>query len=270
MRASPTPPGSQRSSTTTMFRLMNLPRRSPLSAMSPSRKATQARRPRPPSTCVCPAPRSETSRSATEALQGPRPMATTTSASQGTVTIPAGSIDSQVDVTVLGDNRFETDETFIVEITSALGARVGSSGTATIVNDDKVATRLTVRDHVFGSHVAVHGRLLHGAKGFPIRVVLMRRSRRPLADGRSSRRHHARPGDISHGEAVRRSVTERSSDMSILVVTASARSSVVTPPTPTPARTSASASSPPTLGSARAGPTGRCPRMATDTARSLF
>ena len=37
---------------------------------------------------------------------------------EGIVTLPAGSVGSQVDVTVLGDNRFETDETFIVEITS--------------------------------------------------------------------------------------------------------------------------------------------------------
>ena len=76
---------------------------------------------------------------------------------------------------MLGDDRFETDETFIVEITWVLGARVGSSGTATIVNDDKVATRLTVRDQVFRSRVAVQGRLVRGAEGFPIRVVLMRR-----------------------------------------------------------------------------------------------
>jgi hypothetical protein len=79
-----------------------------------------------------------------------------------------------VDVTVLGDNRFETDETFSVEITSALGAVVGSPGTGTIVNDDKLATRLKVHDHVRGSRVAVRGRLLRGAKGSPIRVVLMR------------------------------------------------------------------------------------------------
>ena len=163
---------------------------------------------------------------------------------EGIVTIPAGSVGSQVDVTVLGDNRFETDETFIVEITSALGARVGSSGTATIVNDDKVATRLTVRDHVFRSRVAVKGRLVRGAEGFPIRVVLMRRrgGRWMTVD-----RHLAITRARAHlsQEAVRRSVTERSSDMSILVVTASARSSVVTPPTRTPARTSASASRPP-------------------------
>jgi hypothetical protein len=93
----------------------------------------------------------------------------------GTLTIPVGSVDAQVDVTVLGDNRFETDETFTLEITSALGARVGSPGTGTIVNDDKVATRLTVRDQVRGNRIVVGGRLVRGAKGLPIRVVLMRR-----------------------------------------------------------------------------------------------
>ena len=154
---------------------------------------------------------------------------------------------------MLGDNKFEIDETFIVEITSALGAREGSPGTGTIVNDDKVATRLTVRDHVRGTHVAVRGRLLHGAKGSRIRVVLMRMSWRPVADGRSSRRHHARPGTSHTGRRSGSSVTERSSDMSILVVTASARSSAVMPPTPTPARISASASRSTALRSAQPG-----------------
>jgi hypothetical protein len=123
----------------------------------------------------------------------------------GIMTIPAGSVDSQVVMTVLGDNKVETDETFIVEITSVLGARVGSPGTGTIVNDDKVATRLTVRKHVFGSRVAVRGRLVRGAKGFPIRVVLMRRKGghwqtvdRHVANTRT-RAHHDQGGARTFG-----------------------------------------------------------------------
>jgi hypothetical protein len=93
----------------------------------------------------------------------------------GILTIPAGSVGTQVDVPVLGDNRFETDETFTLEITSAVGARVGSPGTGTIVNDDRAPTRLTVRDQVRRNRIVVRGRLVRGTKGLPIRVVLMRR-----------------------------------------------------------------------------------------------
>ena len=99
----------------------------------------------------------------------------------GSLLIPAGQLTDSIVVTVFGDDRFEPDETFTLEITGVVGAQQGSDGTGTILNDDRAVTGLTLHLHVHGrrdrspSHrVAVRGRLINGAAGLPIRVVLMR------------------------------------------------------------------------------------------------
>lgn len=65
-----------------------------------------------------------------------------TPASPRTVTIPAGAVQTQVNVPVLTDNDVESDETFSVVVESASGAGVvvgSDTGTATIVDADGVS-----------------------------------------------------------------------------------------------------------------------------------
>ncbi|MGH2596227.1 MAG: Calx-beta domain-containing protein, partial [Actinomycetota bacterium] len=98
----------------------------------------------------------------------------------GSLIIPAAQLVDRIDVNVFGDDRFEPDETFTLEITGIVGAQQGSNGTGTILNDDRAATSLTLHVHVRDrrdrspSHrVAVRGRLINGAAGLPLQIVLM-------------------------------------------------------------------------------------------------
>ncbi|MEO7252918.1 MAG: FG-GAP-like repeat-containing protein [Casimicrobium sp.] len=55
----------------------------------------------------------------------------------GTVTIPAGQLTGSLPVTINGDTTIEPDETFMVTISSATNATLGTaSATGTIMNDD--------------------------------------------------------------------------------------------------------------------------------------
>lgn len=57
---------------------------------------------------------------------------------QGTVVIASGELTSSVSVPILGDTRFEPDETFLVQLQDPIGATLGeANGRATIVNDDE-------------------------------------------------------------------------------------------------------------------------------------
>lgn len=58
-------------------------------------------------------------------------------ATAGTATIPAGSTEANVDVTVIGDDDYELDEAFELSISNANGATIsGDAGVGTIRNDD--------------------------------------------------------------------------------------------------------------------------------------
>ncbi len=62
-------------------------------------------------------------------------------AAAGTLTIPAGSTTGTIDVTVVGDTKFEADETFTVTLSSPAGATLAAAAaTGTIVNDDAAPT----------------------------------------------------------------------------------------------------------------------------------
>jgi large repetitive protein len=66
-------------------------------------------------------------------------------ASGPTATIPAGSLSTTVTIQVSGDEENETDETFLVRLSSPVGATLGKAeGTVTILDDD--LPRLSVLD----------------------------------------------------------------------------------------------------------------------------
>ncbi len=100
----------------------------------------------------------------------------------GIMTIPAGGVDSQVDVTCSETTSSRRMRPSSWRSHRHLGREWGLRD-----RDDRQrrqgTTWLTVRDHVFGSRVAVQGRLVRGSKGFPICEVLMRR-KDGRADGR--------------------------------------------------------------------------------------
>ncbi len=100
----------------------------------------------------------------------------------GTLRFASGETSGSIQVTVIGDNRVEPDETFALQVTGSSGAGAGSGGTGTILNDDRVPTRLTLHVHIHGhgsrlttDRIMVRGRLIDGSPDQPIRVVLMRR-----------------------------------------------------------------------------------------------
>lgn len=58
-------------------------------------------------------------------------------AASGTATIPAGAVNTTIDVSVLGDVAIEADETFTVDLSNPSGATIAdASGTGTILDDD--------------------------------------------------------------------------------------------------------------------------------------
>lgn len=57
----------------------------------------------------------------------------------GTVTIPAGETKAKVQVMIMGDDRYEADETFALRLLAPRGVRIDRSmATCTIINDDPV------------------------------------------------------------------------------------------------------------------------------------
>ena len=62
-------------------------------------------------------------------------------AKSGTVGFGVGDTSEQVTITVNGDAKFELDETFVVNLSNAIGATIGDGqGVGTIVNDDAQPT----------------------------------------------------------------------------------------------------------------------------------
>ncbi|MEP6973061.1 MAG: Calx-beta domain-containing protein, partial [Actinomycetota bacterium] len=125
----------------------------------------------------------------------------------GSLRIAGGETTGSVEVTVIGDDRVEPDETFTLEITGASGATPGSDGTGTIVNDDRSATRLTLHVRVHGRRgraathrIGVRGRLINGAPRLPVHVVLMReRGGRWVVVGRDTVHTRRKPHLIGSG-----------------------------------------------------------------------
>jgi hypothetical protein len=94
----------------------------------------------------------------------------------GNLTIPSRVTSRSIDVPIIGDTKGEPDETFTLDLTNVVGADVADgSGTGTIVNDDRFATRMTLRAKGRRRHILSRGRLVGAEKGMRIRVVLLRR-----------------------------------------------------------------------------------------------
>lgn len=97
----------------------------------------------------------------------------------GTLSIPAGGIVSTIRVPVFGDGGAEQDETFELELSNAHGATIQhGTATGTIVNDDLVHPRLSGHARGRGERIVARGRLVRGAEGATVRVVLLRRTAR--------------------------------------------------------------------------------------------
>ena len=95
---------------------------------------------------------------------------------RGSVTIPAGETTASIDVTVIGDDVIEPDETFSLDLIAASGARRGDDGTGTITNDDRQVTNLILRAKGRHHLVVSRGRMLHAEPGMKVRVVLLRQT----------------------------------------------------------------------------------------------
>jgi hypothetical protein len=68
----------------------------------------------------------------------------------GTATFPPGSTSQPVSVTVVGDTKFEGNETFFVNLSNPTGATIGDAqGQGTIVNDDGVGGGSTFVSELF-------------------------------------------------------------------------------------------------------------------------
>ncbi len=77
--------------------------------------------------------------------------------SSGSITIPAGSLNANAFVDVIGETMFEDDETFGVEVTSLTGATVPGANPAfaAILNDDDVPTLTLVPEGAAGEPVGI-------------------------------------------------------------------------------------------------------------------
>jgi YD repeat-containing protein len=88
--------------------------------------------------------------------------------SNATLVVPPGSRSAQVEVTILGDEDVEADETFRLRLTSTVGnPRTVHEATGTIINDDlqqNLALRATYEYDVLGRLTAIrysNGRSVH-------------------------------------------------------------------------------------------------------------
>jgi hypothetical protein len=97
----------------------------------------------------------------------------------GTLTIPAGSGGTSLDVTVDGDTSYEPDETMLVSLSAPANATLGGVGTAqgTILNDDRRVTTITEKVVRGTSSVRAKGILESAASGHEVTVTLLRKQR---------------------------------------------------------------------------------------------
>jgi hypothetical protein len=97
-------------------------------------------------------------------------------AESGGVTIPAGETAATIDIQIVGDRGHEADETFTVDLASAVGATIGDgTGLATIRNDDPVKTAITIGVATRRATVAATGILEPTRTGHRVTVTLYRR-----------------------------------------------------------------------------------------------
>src|SRR5262249_30238447 len=61
-------------------------------------------------------------------------------AKSGTLTFPPGTLTQTVGVTINGDTKFESSETFSLNLSSPSNVTLGTNGTGTITNDDPAPT----------------------------------------------------------------------------------------------------------------------------------
>jgi hypothetical protein len=94
----------------------------------------------------------------------------------GTLTIPAGSSATTLDVTVDGDTSYEPDETMLVSLSAPRDATLGD-GTAqgTILNDDRRVTTITLKVVRRASVVRTKGVLEPAVSGDEVTVTLLRK-----------------------------------------------------------------------------------------------
>jgi hypothetical protein len=93
-------------------------------------------------------------------------------AKSATLVIPAGAPSDTIRITVIGDTRFEADETFFVNITSVVGAVNGGPATVqgTILNDDG-PPQIQVTSGNTGAQAKNEGN--SGKAAFPIQLLLV-------------------------------------------------------------------------------------------------
>lgn len=62
------------------------------------------------------------------------------------ITIPSGETQGNIDITINGDAKYETNETFLVNLTSATNASIGSGQATGTINNDDTAPVITIAD----------------------------------------------------------------------------------------------------------------------------
>jgi hypothetical protein len=94
----------------------------------------------------------------------------------GTATFAPGETSQQVSVHVVGDVLKEGNETFTVVLSNPNGATIASgTGTATITNDDRTFTALTLKVRKTATKVSAKGVLEAAAPGTHVAVSLLKR-----------------------------------------------------------------------------------------------
>ncbi len=94
----------------------------------------------------------------------------------GTVTFAPGVTAQQVSVDVVGDVLTEGDESFTVVLSTANGATIAAgTGTATITDDDRTFTALTLKVRKTNTKVSAKGVLEAAAPGAQVAVSLLKK-----------------------------------------------------------------------------------------------
>ncbi|MEX0984875.1 MAG: Calx-beta domain-containing protein [Actinomycetota bacterium] len=92
----------------------------------------------------------------------------------GTLSIPAGSTSTTIDLSVLGDTQDEPNETFGFAVSNVVNGSAGPDATITILDDDKAPTALTLRAVKTRTTVKAKGLLETAAPGCKVKVTLQK------------------------------------------------------------------------------------------------
>jgi Calx-beta domain-containing protein len=98
-------------------------------------------------------------------------------AGSGTLTIPAGQASGSITVNVNGDTTVEPNETLTLSLSSPVGAKIVPPITTsgTIVNDDRVATALTLKVAKTTKLVTAKGTIQAAVTGMKVKVSLLKK-----------------------------------------------------------------------------------------------